>query len=85
MMTKLREALRNMKNFDIPCGPISTSMPDEVVSIEWTSDHKNFNVGLVSHRYFLDFDFISTKYYLYLPWSRVNCDMNLLEYCSVSG
>lgn len=47
MMTKLREALRNMKNFDIPCGPISTSMPDEVVSIEWTSDDKNFNVGLV--------------------------------------
>ncbi|XP_047499794.1 zinc finger FYVE domain-containing protein 9-like isoform X5 [Penaeus chinensis] len=45
MMTKLREALRNMKNFDIPCGPISTSMPDEVVSIEWTSDDKNFNVG----------------------------------------
>lgn len=48
MMTKLREALRNMKNFDIPCGPISTSMPDEVVSIEWTSDDKNFNVGIKS-------------------------------------
>ncbi|XP_042860143.1 uncharacterized protein LOC122245989 isoform X2 [Penaeus japonicus] len=48
MMTKLREALRNMKNFDIPCGPISTSMPDEVVSIEWTTDDKNFNVGIKS-------------------------------------
>ena len=45
MMTKLREALRNMKEFEIPCGPVSAEQPDEVVVISWTSDDKNFNVG----------------------------------------
>lgn len=45
MMTKLREALQNMRDFEIPCGPVSASQPDEVVIIKWTSDDKNFNVG----------------------------------------
>ncbi|XP_069952748.1 zinc finger FYVE domain-containing protein 16 isoform X3 [Cherax quadricarinatus] len=48
MMTKLREALQNMKDFVIPCGPVSASQPDEVVIIKWTSDDKNFNVGIKS-------------------------------------
>nr|XP_045584492.1 uncharacterized protein LOC123746784 [Procambarus clarkii] len=48
MMTKLREALQNMKDFEIPCGPVSASQPDEVVIIKWTSDDKNFNVGIKS-------------------------------------
>lgn len=46
-MTKLRDALQNMRDFDIPCGPLSAPQPDEVVSIRWTSDDKNFNVGSV--------------------------------------
>lgn len=45
MMAKLREALQNMRDFDIPCGPISAPQPDEMVVIRWTSDDKNFNVG----------------------------------------
>lgn len=48
MMTKLREALQNMKDFEIPCGPVSASQPDEVVIIRWTNDDKNFNVGVKS-------------------------------------
>lgn len=48
MMTKLREALRSMKEFDIPCGPVSAEQPDEIVVIKWTSDDKNFNVGIKS-------------------------------------
>ncbi|KAG7172243.1 Zinc finger FYVE domain-containing protein 9-like [Homarus americanus] len=48
MMTKLREALQNMKDFEIPCGPVSASQPDEVVTIKWTSDDKNFNIGIKS-------------------------------------
>ncbi|KAK4319824.1 hypothetical protein Pmani_009271 [Petrolisthes manimaculis] len=48
MMTKLRDALQNMRDFDIPCGPLSAPQPDEVVSIRWTSDDKNFNVGIKS-------------------------------------
>ncbi|XP_066987800.1 zinc finger FYVE domain-containing protein 16 isoform X6 [Macrobrachium rosenbergii] len=48
MMTKLRDALRNMKEFDIPCGPVTAEQPDEVVVIRWTSDDKNFNVGIKS-------------------------------------
>ncbi|XP_068208991.1 zinc finger FYVE domain-containing protein 16-like isoform X2 [Palaemon carinicauda] len=48
MMTKLRDALRNMKEFDIPCGPVTAEQPDEVVIIRWISDDKNFNVGIKS-------------------------------------
>ncbi|KAG0722476.1 Zinc finger FYVE domain-containing protein 9 [Chionoecetes opilio] len=29
MMAKLREALQNMRDFDIPCGPTSAAQPDE--------------------------------------------------------
>lgn len=48
MMAKLREALQNMRDFDIPCGPTSAPQPDEMVVIRWTNDDKNFNVGIKS-------------------------------------
>uniref|UniRef100_A0A0P4W5A0 FYVE-type domain-containing protein n=1 Tax=Scylla olivacea TaxID=85551 RepID=A0A0P4W5A0_SCYOL len=48
MMAKLRDALQNMRDFDIPCGPTSAPQPDEMVVIRWTSDDKNFNVGIKS-------------------------------------
>jgi len=36
-MTALKQALRDMKDFTIPCGPVGLDQPDEVVVIQWTS------------------------------------------------
>ncbi|RXG69119.1 Zinc finger FYVE domain-containing protein 9 [Armadillidium vulgare] len=48
MMSTLRESLRNMKEFDIPCGPSSLSQPDELILIRWVQDDRNFNIGIKS-------------------------------------
>ena len=46
MMTALRDALRNMRDFRVPCGPAGASaQPDETVLLTWTQDDTNFNVG----------------------------------------
>nr|CAD7454289.1 unnamed protein product [Timema tahoe] len=47
-MQELRTALRNMKDFSIGCGPAGAATPDELVSIKWVQDDKNFNVGVKS-------------------------------------
>ncbi|XP_013774250.1 zinc finger FYVE domain-containing protein 16-like isoform X2 [Limulus polyphemus] len=44
----LRTALREMRDFTITCGPIAASEPDEVVTLEWTKDDKDCNIGVKS-------------------------------------
>ncbi|XP_076051266.1 smad anchor for receptor activation isoform X2 [Oratosquilla oratoria] len=50
MMVRLREALRNMRDLDIPCGPVGLAAQhsDELISVRWMPDDKNFNVGIKS-------------------------------------
>ncbi|CAL4214579.1 unnamed protein product [Meganyctiphanes norvegica] len=48
MMTALRDALSNMRDFDIHCGPTHSLTPDEKVLIRWVQDDKNFNIGIKS-------------------------------------
>jgi MAD (mothers against decapentaplegic) interacting protein len=49
-MQSVRDALKNMKNIDIPCGPIENDQKEteEVVSIEWIDDDVSFNLGVTS-------------------------------------
>ncbi|XP_076341501.1 uncharacterized protein LOC143242029 isoform X2 [Tachypleus tridentatus] len=44
----LRTALREMRDFTITCGPVAASEPDEVVTLEWTADDKDCNIGVKS-------------------------------------
>ncbi|KAJ9579078.1 hypothetical protein L9F63_024809 [Diploptera punctata] len=43
----LRAALRNMQDFSVGCGPAGAGVPDELVTLKWVQDDKNFNVGLI--------------------------------------
>ncbi|XP_077189860.1 zinc finger FYVE domain-containing protein 9 isoform X2 [Paroedura picta] len=47
-MDNLRQALREMKDFTVPCGKIDAEEPQEHVHIQWVDDDKNFNKGVVS-------------------------------------
>ncbi|XP_060087793.1 zinc finger FYVE domain-containing protein 9 [Heteronotia binoei] len=47
-MDSLRQALREMKDFTVPCGKIDAEEPQEHVHIQWVDDDKNFNKGVVS-------------------------------------
>lgn len=51
-MQSVRDALKNMKNVEIPCGPVEggdeQKEADEIISIEWIDDDLNFNSGAVS-------------------------------------
>ncbi|CRK88118.1 CLUMA_CG001903, isoform A [Clunio marinus] len=49
-MTNVRDALRNMKDVEISCGPIDEQQKEaeETVSIEWVADDVNFNLGVLS-------------------------------------
>ncbi|XP_054835100.1 zinc finger FYVE domain-containing protein 9 isoform X2 [Eublepharis macularius] len=47
-MDSLRQALREMKDFTVPCGKMDAEEPQEYVHIQWVDDDKNFNKGVVS-------------------------------------
>ncbi|XP_070502635.1 zinc finger FYVE domain-containing protein 9 isoform X2 [Chironomus tepperi] len=49
-MQSIRDALKNMKNIEIPCGPIDDDQKEveEIVSIEWVDDDLSFNLGVTS-------------------------------------
>lgn len=49
-MQSIRDALKNMKNIEIPCGPIDDDQKEseEIVSIEWVDDDLSFNLGVSS-------------------------------------
>lgn len=45
-MLSIREALKNMKDVDIICGPIDADPSvTETVSLQWTDNDLNFNIG----------------------------------------
>lgn len=47
-MLALRQALRDMRDYEIPCGPIGAEQPDEMVHIVWVKEDQNVNVGVKS-------------------------------------
>ncbi|XP_048354215.1 zinc finger FYVE domain-containing protein 9 [Sphaerodactylus townsendi] len=47
-MDSLRQALREMKDFTVPCGKMDAEEPQEHVHIQWVDDDKDFNKGVVS-------------------------------------
>lgn len=48
-MQNVRDALRNMKDVEIACGPIEEQKDaEETVSIEWVDDDMSFNIGVMS-------------------------------------
>ncbi|KAJ8375221.1 hypothetical protein SKAU_G00058010 [Synaphobranchus kaupii] len=48
MMEALRQALREMKDFDIPCGKADQEECQEHIHIQWKEDDRNFNKGVIS-------------------------------------
>lgn len=40
-LAELKQSLRDMKDYVISCGSLSSPEPDEVVSVEWTADESN--------------------------------------------
>lgn len=49
-MQSIRDALKNMKDVEISCGPLDEQQKeaDETVSIEWVADDVSFNIGVTS-------------------------------------
>ncbi|CAG9807295.1 unnamed protein product [Chironomus riparius] len=86
-MQSIRDALKNMKNIEIPCGPIDDDQKEveEIVSIEWVDDDLSFNLGVSSPIDDLSFegkesirtrlDITSTSHTKVLRW----CEVFLLE------
>ncbi|PIK33697.1 hypothetical protein BSL78_29489 [Apostichopus japonicus] len=48
MMAALRDTLRNMADFTIPCGAVDVPHPDETVILRWVDDDTSFNSGVKS-------------------------------------
>ncbi|XP_061094951.1 zinc finger FYVE domain-containing protein 9-like [Conger conger] len=48
MMEALRQALREMKDFHIPCGKADQEECQEHIHIQWQEDDRNFNKGIIS-------------------------------------
>ena len=44
-LAELKQCLRDMKDYVISCGSLSSPEPDEVIRIEWSADERNVNVG----------------------------------------
>ena len=86
-MQSVRDALRNMKNIEIACGPVeeTSKEAEETVSIEWIADDVSFNIGVTSpiDSIILDgkesirtrLDFTSPNHTKMLRW----CEVFLLE------
>ncbi|XP_062373048.1 zinc finger FYVE domain-containing protein 9-like isoform X2 [Sardina pilchardus] len=47
-MEELRQALKDMKDYSIPCGKIELDENQKHVHIHWTEDDQNFNSGIIS-------------------------------------
>lgn len=44
-MAALKQAMKDMMNYNIGCGSVNVPIPDEEVIIQWVEDDKNVNVG----------------------------------------
>jgi len=40
-LAELKQSLRDMKDYVISCGSLSSPEPDELVSVEWTANERN--------------------------------------------
>lgn len=47
-MAALKQSIKDMKDFTIACGPLSSQSPDEVVLIQWVREDKHINIGVKS-------------------------------------
>ncbi|KAJ8309619.1 hypothetical protein KUTeg_012826 [Tegillarca granosa] len=47
-MAALKQAMKDMVNYNIGCGSVNVPIPDEEVIIQWIEDDKNVNVGVKS-------------------------------------
>lgn len=82
-MQSVRDALRNMKDVEIACGPIDEQQKEaeETVSIEWVADDVSFNHGVISpidnqslegkESIRTRLDFTSSNHTKMLRWSEV--------------
>ncbi|KAK7100156.1 uncharacterized protein [Littorina saxatilis] len=48
MMAALKQSMKDMVDFTIPCGSVTIAQPDEVVTVQWVDDDKHFNMGVKS-------------------------------------
>lgn len=44
-LAELKQCLRDMKNYVINCGSLSSPQPEELISIEWVADQCTVNTG----------------------------------------
>ncbi|XP_061192554.1 zinc finger FYVE domain-containing protein 9-like isoform X1 [Saccostrea echinata] len=47
-MAALKQSIKDMKEFTIGCGPLSSQSPEEVVLIQWVREDKHINLGVKS-------------------------------------
>lgn len=45
MMTSLRQAIREMHEFIIPCKSVTVEQVEETVCVKWVEDDQKFNMG----------------------------------------
>ena len=45
MMAALKQSMKDMVDFSIPCGSVTVPQPEEVVTVRWVDDDKRVNVG----------------------------------------
>lgn len=82
-MQSVREALKNMKNVEIPCGPIEDQKEaEEIISIEWVDDDLNINVGALSPIDNLSFEG-KESIRMRLDISSPMCHAKVLRWCEV--
>lgn len=46
-LAALKAALKDMQDYDIGCGPLEASEPDERVRVQWVEEDRRVNVGSV--------------------------------------
>ena len=44
-LAELKQCLRDMKDYVINCGSVSSPQPDDVVRIEWVDEERSVNAG----------------------------------------
>ncbi|XP_059146860.1 zinc finger FYVE domain-containing protein 9-like isoform X2 [Physella acuta] len=48
-MVSIKEALKEMKDYTILCGPVESNTPEEMVELKWVDNDRNFNIGVKSY------------------------------------
>ncbi|CAL1536688.1 unnamed protein product [Lymnaea stagnalis] len=48
-MVSIKEALKDMTDYTIQCGPTDSSTVEEMVELKWVDNDRNFNIGVKSY------------------------------------